>query len=418
MAPRRAWMPVLAPRPGGRLPRELSPERVDRLAAALPGGLEDPGFVEILSRIEQSPLHAGNRVRVFFRGADAFAAMLEDLEAAASEILLETYILRGDETGRRFQQALAAAVGRGVRVRVLADAFGSMRLAPAFWRAFAGAGIEARLFHRLGVPLRRFFFRDHRKILVVDRRIAYTGGMNIGDEYGSAILPTERLYRDTHARVEGAAAAEMAAVFREGWLRAEGEDFSLEPVVCAETGGARVMVLDSRPGRGARELSAALAAIVGGARRRLWMTEAYFAPRRRVGGVLGRAVARGVDVRLLLPGRTDVRTVRHAGHGFFAGLLRRGVRIFEYQPAVLHAKTIVADGRVSIIGSSNIDFRSFERNAECNWAIFDEPVAGEMERQFLADLEQSREIRAAEWRRRSGAHRAVDALARRLAPVL
>lgn len=409
---------MLAPRAGRRLPRELSAQRVDRLASALPGGLEDPGFLELLSRIEQSPIHGRNRVRVFFRGQDAFAAMLEDLGAASSEILLETYILRDDETGKRFQEALAAAAARGVHARVLADAFGSIHLSHRFWEAFAGAGVEARLFHRLGRPWRRLAFRDHRKILVVDRRVAYTGGMNIGDEYGSALLPQERVFRDTHARVEGPVAPEMAAVFREGWLRAEGAGFPLEPVAFPETSGARVMVLDSRPGRGAREVSATLASIVGAARRRLWMTEAYFAPRRRVGGIVGRAVARGVDVRLLLPGRTDVRTVRHAGHGFFAGLLRRGVRLFEYQGAVLHAKTIVADGLVSVIGSSNIDFRSFERNAECNFVIFDAPVAEEMERQFLRDLEASQEVTRDAWRRRPWIHRTVDGLARRLAPIL
>jgi len=418
MGGRRFWRPVLSPRAGHRLPRELSPNRVDGLAARLPDGLEDPGLVELLSRIEESPLHPGNRVRVFFRGQDAFGAMLEDLGRAASEILLETYILRDDETGRRFQGALACAAARGVTVRVLADAFGSIHLGRRFWKGFESAGVEARLFHRFGIPLRRFLFRDHRKILVVDRRIAYTGGMNIGDEYGSALIPRERVFRDTHARVEGPVAAEMAAVFREGWRRSDGGDFDLEPVTVAETPGARVMVLDSRPGRGAREVSAVLASIVGGSRRRLWMTEAYFAPRRRVGGILGRAVARGVDVRLLLPGRTDVRTVRHAGHGFFAGLLRRGVRIFEYHAAVLHAKSVVADGRVSVIGSSNVDFRSFERNAECNFAIFDAPVAEEMERQFLRDLEESAEVLLPEWRRRPWLHRTVDALARRLAPVL
>lgn len=414
----RFWRPEVAPKPGRRLPRELSPDRVDRLAAALPGGLDDPGFAPLLSRIEQSPIHAGNRVRVFFEGRDAFAAMLEDLGAAVSEILLETYILRDDETGRRFQEALAAAAARGVRVRVLADAFGSMHTRRAFWRAFAEAGVEARLFRPFRFPFKRLFFRDHRKILVVDRRVSYTGGMNIGDEYGSALIPRERVFRDTHARVEGPVAAEMAAVFREGWLGAGGAPFALEPVACADTGGARVLVLDSRPGRGAREVSAALASIVGGARRRLWITEAYFAPRRRVGAILGRAAGRGVDVRLLLPGRTDVRTVRHAGHGFFAGLLRRGVRLFEYRAAVLHAKTMVADGRVSVIGSSNVDFRSFERNAECNFVVFDAPVAEEMERRFLADLAESEEILRDAWRRRSWAHRSLDALARRLSPIL
>ncbi len=418
MAARRFQEPALARGEGRRQARDPSPRLTERLAAAMSDGLEDTALGQLLSRIEGSPLHAGNRVRVFFRGQDAFAAMLEDLAAAASEILLETYILHDDATGRAFQEALAAAAGRGVRVRVFADAFGSIRLGHAFWKQFGAAGVDARFYHPFRRGLRRFFFRDHRKILVVDRRVAYTGGMNIGDEYGSALIPRERVFRDTHARVEGPAAAEMAAVFREGWVDAEGDAFPIDPVPWADAAGARVLVLDSRPGRGARKLSAALAAIAGGCRRRLWMTEAYFAPRRRLGGILGRAVARGVDVRLLLPGRTDVPTVRHAGHGFFAGLLRRGVRIFEYQAAALHAKTIVADGLVSVIGSSNVDFRSFERNAECNFAIFDAPIAAEMERQFRRDLEQSAEVLPSEWRRRPWLHRAADALARRLAPVL
>jgi cardiolipin synthase len=148
------------------------------------------------------------------------------------------------------------------------------------------------------------------------------------------------------------------------------------------------------------------------------MTAAYFAPRPRVSNVLGRAVARGVDVRLLLPGRSDVRLVRHAGHGFFARLLAHGVRLFEYAPAVLHAKTMVADGCVSLIGSSNIDFRSFERNAECNFAIFDASVGAAMERQFEEDAGKATEILRPEWRRRGRVHRLGDAFARRLAPLL
>ena len=391
---------------------------MDQLAAALPGGLADPGFERLLGRIEESPIHRGNGVRVFFRGPEAFAAMLEDVAAASTEILLESYILRDDDTGRDFQRGLEAAAARGVTVRVLADAFGSLTTSAAFWRDLRAAGIEVRLFHGLGVPLRALPFRDHRKILVADRRVAYTGGMNIGDEYGSALLSRERVFRDTHARVEGPAAAEMAAVFREGWRRARGTDFALEPVAWTERPGASVLVLDSRPGRGAREVSAALAAIAGGARRRLWLTTAYFAPRPRVTAILGRAAARGVDVRLLVPGRTDVPLVRHAGHGFFAGLLARGVRVFEYEAAVLHAKTLVADGLVSVVGSSNVDFRSFERNAECNFAIVDATIAAAMEKQFEEDLAVSAEIRLEAWRQRPWIHRAGDAAARALAPLL
>jgi len=404
--------------PGTELPRRLSAVRVGEIAGTLASGVDDPGLEALLARIQRRRILGGNRVRVFFQGEEAFAAMLDDVAAARQEILLESYILKDDETGKRFEGALAEAVRRGVVVRLLADAFGSMATRRAFWQALEKAGVAVRLYHPFDGPLRFLPFRDHRKILVVDRRIAYTGGMNIGDEYGSAILPKERVFRDTHARVEGPTAEEMVAVFRGSWTASGGDHFRFHPAGKAAGAGARILVLDSRPGRGAREVSASLAAVVGASRRRMWMTTAYFAPRPRVCRVLGRAVARGVDVRLLLPGRTDVQTVRHAGHGFFATLLSHGVRIFEYDPAVLHAKTIVADGAVSVIGSSNIDFRSFERNAECNFAIFDRGVGELMERQFETDLSTATEIRRAGWHRRSWIHRLGDAAARRLAPLL
>ena len=162
----------------------------------------------------------------------------------------------------------------------------------------------------------------------------------------------------------------MAIVFTEAWDAAGGSPVvlaSLEP----QAGGIPIMVLDSRPFRGTGEVASSLAAIVAAARKRIWITNAYFAPRRRAVSALGDAARRGVDVRLLLPGRTDVPIVRHAGHGYFAALLRRSVRVFEYQPAVLHSKTLVADDFLVFAGSSNLDFRSFHFNAECNVVMLD-----------------------------------------------
>jgi cardiolipin synthase len=401
-----------------RLPRGRSAVRIGETAGALGEGLEDPGLADLLAGIQQRRIRSGNRVKIFFEGEAAFNAMLRDIGGASSEILLESYILKHDAVGRRFAEALGAAAARGVSVRVLADAFGSIGTSSEFWRGLETSGIAVRLYHPLGGPLKFLTYRDHRKIVVVDRKAAYTGGMNIGEEYGSSLLPRERVFRDTHARVEGPTAAEMAAVFRGAWVAAGGDRFDVAEPGDGDGTGARILVLDSRPGRGAREVSATLAAIAGAARRRLWMTVAYFAPRPRVAHVLGRSVARGVDVRLLLPGRSDVRLVRHAGHGFFTRLLARGVRIFEYSPAVLHAKTLVADGCVSVIGSSNLDFRSFERNAECNFAMFDAEVAAAMERRFEEDAREATEILRREWRRRGPLHRLGDALARRLAPLL
>ncbi len=416
--------PRLRPGPKRRVPRELEPDNVCRLAADISGGVRSPEFLSLLERIDDDVFYGDNRTAVFFHGHDAFASMLQDVAAARDEVLLEAYIFKDDATGKRFQEELIAAARRGVNVRVLADAIGSWETRRAFWEELCSGGVDARLFHPPW-NLRFVKFRDHRKILVVDRRIAYTGGMNIGEEYGSSIAPSAmsasgdgRVWRDTHARVEGPVAWEMAVVFEEGWRHSGGRPLGLGPGRVGGDAPARVLVVDCRPGRGTVEVSSAFSAVVGAARSRLWITVAYFAPHQRVIRILGEAAARGVDVRLLLPGKTDVAIVRHAGHGFYADLLERGVRVFEYQAAVLHAKSLVADGFLSAVGSSNLDFRSFELNAECNFVFACEETGKVMEGQYEKDLSHSEEIRLPSWHARGAFHRLGDGLARRLAPIL
>lgn len=417
----RRFRPLLHPRQGERLPRELRAGRFGNLAAALPLGVEDPGFEVLLRRIDRGPVFGGNRVEVFTSGSDAFAAMREAGRAAERELLLESYIFKDDATGRLFLEDAVAAARRGAAVRVMADAAGSLETRAEFWREMEWQGVEVRLFNPL---FRRFWwfqpFRDHRKILVVDRRVAFTGGMNIGEEYGSPHPRPGQTWRDTHVRVEGPTAWEMAVVFGEGWERAGGRTFDIEPLPAAEaeSPGARILLLDSRPWRGAAESAAVLAAIVGAARRTVWITNAYFAPGRLAIDVLGEAAARGVDVRLLLPGWTDVPVLRHAAHGYYTDLLARGVRVFEYGGHVLHAKSLVADGYVSVVGSTNLDFRSFVFNAECNLVVLDRATGATMEEIFRRDLEASQEILLPAWGRRSIPHRLADRMARWLSPVL
>ncbi len=414
----RRWLPILHPRQGRRLPRDLRSENVSRLAAALPGGLADPGFAELLHRIDQGPVLRGNRVEIFVRGDEAFSSMCAAIETARSEVLVESYILKDDATGHAFADRLADAVARGASVRVLADFFGSFATNARFWARMRRRGIEVRLFNPLFPHLFLQPFRDHRKILVVDRRIAFTGGMNIADEYGSARGGSRRgPWRDTQARVEGPTAWDLAVVFSEAWRRSGGS-IALDPLEGGPEDGVPILTLDSRPGRGHGETAAALAAVVAAARRRVWITNAYFAPRRRAVEHFRRAVERGVDVRLLLPGETDVPLVRHAGHAYFRELLERGVRIYEYRGAILHAKTLVADDTVSVVGSTNLDFRSFHFNAECNLVILDDQVGRNFAAAFEDDLARADEITAALWRTRRPLHVLADAAARLLAPVL
>lgn len=211
----------------------------------------------------------------------------------------------------------------------------------------------------------------------------------------------------------------MALVFSEAWTRAGGSELDLGPLELDRVApGARVLVLDSRPDRGHREFASVLSAIVAAARESVWITNAYFAPRRHAVEVLGSAAERGVDVRLLLPGKSDVPVVRHAGHGYFNDLLRLGVRIFEYQAAILHAKSLVADRFSTIVGSSNLDFRSFHFNAESNVVVLDESVGEIMADAFERDTRDSIDIEKAEWNGRTLLHKLGDGIARRLYPIL
>lgn len=411
---------MLRPIAGSRLPRELRVNRVGRLAEALPLGIADPGFEVLLRRIDRAPFLGGNQVEVYTDGQAAFAAMREVGLTAEHEVLLESYIFKDDRTGRRFLAELQSAAARDIHVRVLADALGSAETRKEFWQAMEDYGVEVRLFHPLFQSLWYQPFRDHRKILVVDRKVAFTGGMNIGEEYGSPRPKPGQTWRDTHVKVSGPTAWEMAVVFSEGWEHSGGDPFEIEPLPAeaTELPGARILVLDSAPKRGQAESASALAAIAGAARKNLWITNAYFAPARGAIELLGDAAKRGVDVRLLLPGKTDVPIVRRAGHGYYRALLEHGVRIFEYQPSILHAKTLVADGLVSVVGSTNLDFRSFIFNAECDLLILCPETAGTLERAFLADLEQSEEVRLEDWRRRPLTKVIGDRLARWLSPAL
>jgi cardiolipin synthase len=409
---------TLHPRAGRKLAKELRAEVVGRLASNFPLGVRDPGFESLLGRIMTGPIHHGDKVELFFRGEPAFASVLEAIEGAKEEILLETYILRDDETGRRFLGYLGKAVERGVRVRVLADAIGSWSTKNAYWTDMQALGIEVRQFHPLWSHFRSFLYRDHRKIIVVDRRIAFTGGMNIANEYGSSRDTEGTTWRDTHMRVDGATAWEMAIVFQEGWKRSGGRSLHLPPLTQKVSDGAKTMVLGSLPGRGSGEMASVLAALVTAARDRLWITNSYFAPNRTAIRLLASAARRGVDVRLLLQGPTDMPLVRHAGHGNYNELLESGVRIYEYVVSVLHAKTVLVDDYVSIIGSTNLDFRSFYYNAECNVLIFDEDIAQKMAVAFEKDLQPTPEILLESWVKRPLYHRIGDKLAWYLSPLL
>ncbi len=347
----------------------------------------------------------GNRVELFHFGRPALAAMLEAVEQAHRRIHLETYILRADATGRRFLERLTERARTGVAVRLLYDGFGSRGLDEAALAPLRAAGGEVVAFNPLGrlwprwAPRRR----DHRKILAVDGRVAFAGGVNIGDEYAGedadgADAPggaAQAGWRDTHARVEGPAVRDLEAVFLESWFRADGpllpwhELLDERPEPC---GDVRCAVVPDGPAYRRRRMRELLVAGLRASLFEVRLASPYFAPGRRVLRALSEAAGRGVAVELLLAGRSDHPVLKRAARAFLPRLLPSGVRVFEYDEAVLHAKVGLFDGRWAIVGSSNLDRQSFEHSYEVNLVLEGEAVARDLAARLEADASRSRRM--------------------------
>jgi cardiolipin synthase len=344
-----------------------------RLRAALRrhGLVRRPRALRELLRAHGLHFTAGNRVRLFEDGAPALAAMLAAIEAARRRVHLETYILRGDRTGLRFIAALEECARRGVTVRLLYDAFGSLSLDPAALADLAALGAEVVAFN----PLHRWWpkwlprRRDHRKVLTVDGRIGFVGGLNIGEEYDTGPGDGVRRWRDTHAQIEGPAVLDLEAVFLESWFRADGPDLHWRQLLASRVpaaGEERCAVLADGPSYKRRVLRDLLVAALQTAERRVLLTSPYFAPDGHVLTALADASARGVAVCLLFAGRTDHPVLRRASRALLPRLLAAGVQVYEYEASMLHAKTTVVDTDWSVLGTSNLDRQSFEHSYEVN----------------------------------------------------
>jgi cardiolipin synthase len=348
-------------------------------------------------------LREGNRLLLLHGGGAVFGSMLEAIAGARSHVHLETYILRADRTGKRFQAALIERARAGLEVRLLYDSLGSFGLDSDFVRELEKEGVEVVEFRPIA-PWRRGWGlnrRDHQKILVVDDRIGFTGGINIGDEY--APPPDGGGWHDLQARIEGPVVVDLARAFRRAWLLGGGRRFPEPPDREPEPKPgfqALAREIDNFGMRQRSRMHAAWRQAVNRAERSAHVMIAYFVPDRLMRRALRRAARRGVDVRVIVPGASDVWMVLYASRYIYASLLRGGVRIFEFPRKMMHAKAGVVDGIWSTIGSYNIDSRSFFHNLEVGLVILDPDFAAQVERVFEQDLAQCREILLEEWNRR------------------
>ncbi len=352
----------------------------------------------------------GNRVALLVDGAAAFPAMLDAIARAHASVVLESYIFAADATGERFMAALVERALAGVTVRLLVDGVGTMGVPGSFFAALEHAGGQVRIFRppRVSWSWQRLWVRDHRKLLVVDDRIAFIGGLNISDDYA----PTSwhgGAWHDMHASVEGPAARELTKVINRTWRWSRRGDVPVPLGEAAPVGDTAVQILESRLTK-RHSVGRAYRQAIHHARQSVRITNAYFIPDRGVRRALRNACARGVRVQLLLAGRTDVRAVQFASRALYARLLRWGVEIYDWDDRVLHAKTAVIDGAWCSIGSYNMDRRSLLHNLEANIACVDEALAAALDRQFEADIVRSRRIDTKTWHRRTVTEQLLEQL--------
>jgi cardiolipin synthase len=334
----------------------------------------------------------GNKVELLFDGPQVYPAMLERIAAAEHWIHLDNYIIRGDRTGRQFVDALAERARSGVRVRVLTDWFGSWTTKRRLWDDLRAAGGEVRYFQPPDFlrPFRNLT-RDHRKLLVVDGRRGVTGGLCLGDEWAGDAARDQQPWRDTGLSVDGPAAGVLDRAFATVWGRigaALPEDELAADVPAFGDVGVRIVAGEPGGVRASRTTELLLA----GAAERVWLTDAYLVAPRGIYRALLDAAAEGVDVRLLVPGTSDLPHVRNLTRTGYRELLRSGVRIFEWHGPMLHAKTIVVDGRWSRIGSTNMNVSSLIANFELDVLVDHIDIARQLEAQFRKDLDRSAEV--------------------------
>jgi cardiolipin synthase len=403
--------PVQLAGAGGPLSAAQSKAVLDRLGSRG----QETGIFERHLAIEEaiagSPLTTGNQVLLLQDGPATYQAMFKAITAARDHINLETYILEDDEVGQRFAQALIDKQQQGVQVNLIRDSVGTMGTAPAFFERLKESGIKVLEFNPMNPLVSRKEWelnqRDHRKLLVVDGRTAFLGGINISSVYsGGSFSRASRerpdgalAWRDTDLQLQGPVVAEFQKLFLATWEKQKGDPLAAKDYFpqLQRVGREVVRAIGSSPDEPFSQIYATLLSAIGSAETSIHLTNAYFAPDPQLLAALEAAAARQVDVKLILPSQTDSWLVFHAGRGYYDRLLRAGVRIYERRGVILHSKTALIDGIWATVGSTNLDWRSFLHNDELNAVVLGQEFGDQVQAMFARDLAASDEVTLDRW---------------------
>jgi cardiolipin synthase len=378
--------------------------------------LGEPSFFPTIAAHTDAPIMGGNRVELLFNGEQIFPAMLEGIRSARESITYAQYLYEGGPIAYELGEAFAERCRAGVQVKILIDDHGGSEMPediPELWRK---SGCQLEWFRRIRLfqfitpwELLTYNYRNHRRILVIDGKIGFTGGHGVSQAW-TGDGRTRGHWRDTDARVEGPIVQQLQAAFVESWRETTGDLLGddlyfprLEP-----RGNVHAQVVKSSPFGGTHESYLLFLLSIASAKKTIYITNPYFLPDERMTDALLKAVARGVRVVVLTPGKIDWMLVYRASRRGFGPLLLGGIEIYEYQPALLHAKTMVVDGIWALIGTTNLDNRSFALNEEINLIVHDAAIAGQLEKVFHEDLKHSKELNYEAWKSRPWSEKTLE----------
>lgn len=391
-----------------------------------PGEMNDDDYKELASmlvKVLRSPLTAGNKVKIFVNGEEKFPEVLQALRDAKHHIHLEYYIYEQDHIGKEIENILIEKAKQGVQVRFIYDDFGSPAINKKMEARLHNAGVEIHPFQKILFYLlaNRLNYRNHRKIIVIDGQTAFTGGINVSDKYIND-KRDQLFWRDTHVRIDGPGVFYLQFLFITDWNFCTAKKMKIDKLHFLTTAkfkeNAFTQVVASGPDSSQPSILYSMLQAIYLAKKEIFITTPYFIPGESILEALGIAALSGISVKLLVPGKGDSILVNSAAKSYYEKLLVAGVEIYRYQKGFVHAKTLVADGKLSIIGTANTDFRSFELNFEVNVIIYDDKVSNILRNIFFEDLKDATKINAKEWCNRSVVTQLPEKMARLFSPVL
>lgn len=368
-----------------------------------------------------SSVYDGNKISVYTDGVSLYDEMFKVMEGAQKYLHVEYYVFNTDEIGNRFMDCLVRKATQGVKVRLIVDDVGSWMLKRSSIKRLKAAGVEIYCYLKVGLPFMgsKVNYRNHRKIVVVDGVVGFTGGMNVADRY---VKGTKwGCWRDTHIKVEGMAVHGLQRVFVSDWFFVSRElldDAQLYFPLTPALGNSIVQVVQSGPDSEWESIMQMFFMSISSAKKSIFIETPYFLPNTQIITALQTAALGGVDVRIILPRRSDASFALRSSCSYIDEMLKSGVKVYFYDPGFIHSKTIVVDGVFSSVGTANMDFRSFDQNFEVNTLIYDPEFASVMESQFVSDLEKSTEIVFQVWDQRSKLRKFSESWARLFSPLM